>query len=199
MSSAEEDVGDVKANTSTTKKRRFLRACDSCRRKKIRCDGSQVPGNKCSICTDYNIECQYLEHTKKRGPPKAYVETLESRLEKMERLLQRLCPEHAAIENHVLASPLGARHSSPSLASDNSPIPFPPPPSRLPLPLNGHRRRGSVGTVSSASGSSNERDAEDNSSFGFSRLRCAQSDAPTTLLSPTDTYLDASFDACPHP
>ncbi|KAH9025471.1 hypothetical protein EDB85DRAFT_2149808 [Lactarius pseudohatsudake] len=56
-------------------------------------DGSQMPGNKCSNCSAYNFECKYEEAAKKRGPPKGYVETLEARLEKMEGLLQRLCPD----------------------------------------------------------------------------------------------------------
>ncbi|KAH9990706.1 fungal-specific transcription factor domain-containing protein [Russula vinacea] len=56
-------------------------------------DGSQMPGNKCSNCAAYNFECKYEEAAKKRGPPKGYVESLESRLEKMESLLQRLCPD----------------------------------------------------------------------------------------------------------
>ncbi|KAH9173662.1 fungal-specific transcription factor domain-containing protein [Lactarius sanguifluus] len=92
MSSAEEDNNDAE-NTATrsAKKRRVQRACDVCRRKKS--DGSQMPGNKCSNCSAYNFECKYEEAAKKRGPPKGYVESLEARLEKMEGLLQRLCPD----------------------------------------------------------------------------------------------------------
>ncbi|KAI0289724.1 hypothetical protein BC826DRAFT_591621 [Russula brevipes] len=94
MSSAEEDINDPDAiGSRTAKKRRVQRACDVCRRKKIRCDGSQMPGNKCSNCSAYNFECKYEEAAKKRGPPKGYVESLESRLEKMENLMQRLCPD----------------------------------------------------------------------------------------------------------
>jgi hypothetical protein len=52
-----------------------------------------MPGNKCSNCSAYNFECKYEEAAKKRGPPKGYVESLESRLEKMENLMQRLCPD----------------------------------------------------------------------------------------------------------
>jgi hypothetical protein len=52
-----------------------------------------MPGNKCSNCSAYNFECKYEEAAKKRGPPKGYVESLEARLEKMEGLLQRLCPD----------------------------------------------------------------------------------------------------------
>jgi len=94
MSSAEEDINDAETSASRiAKKRRVQRACDVCRRKKIRCDGSQMPGNKCSNCSAYNFECKYEEAAKKRGPPKGYVESLESRLDKMENLLQRLCPD----------------------------------------------------------------------------------------------------------
>ncbi|KAH9992246.1 fungal-specific transcription factor domain-containing protein [Russula compacta] len=104
MSSAEEDINDTEANTSrSAKKRRVQRACDVCRRKKS--DGSQMPGNKCSNCSAYNFECKYEEAAKVCTPScdialplvpilaSRYVESLESRLEKMEGLLQRLCPD----------------------------------------------------------------------------------------------------------
>ncbi|KAI0819293.1 fungal-specific transcription factor domain-containing protein [Trametes gibbosa] len=88
MSSAEEDYeGDSAQNA---KKRRIQRACDMCRRKKS--DGAQMPGNRCSNCVSYRLECTYVEAAKKRGPPKGYVESLETRLEKMEKLLNKLCP-----------------------------------------------------------------------------------------------------------
>ncbi|KAF8268480.1 fungal-specific transcription factor domain-containing protein [Lactarius quietus] len=94
MSSAEEDNNGAESTSArSAKKRRVQRACDVCRRKKIRCDGSQMPGNKCSNCSAYNFECKYEEAAKKRGPPKGYVESLEARLEKMEGLLERLCPD----------------------------------------------------------------------------------------------------------
>ncbi|KAG7089094.1 hypothetical protein E1B28_010803 [Marasmius oreades] len=51
-----------------------------------------MPGNKCSNCIAYSLECSYVEAAKKRSPPKAYVEGLENRLEKMESLLRQLMP-----------------------------------------------------------------------------------------------------------
>ncbi|KDQ52727.1 hypothetical protein JAAARDRAFT_702130 [Jaapia argillacea MUCL 33604] len=73
-------------------------------------DGGQMPNNRCSNCIAYNFECTYVEAAKKRGPPKGYVafpaahlagthrgnryvESLENRLEKMEKLLSKLCPD----------------------------------------------------------------------------------------------------------
>ncbi|QRW17816.1 Fungal specific transcription factor domain [Rhizoctonia solani] len=92
--SSGEDDDDIQRGVEggNAKKRRVQRACDVCRRKKVRCDGATRPGNRCSNCVAFNFDCTYVEAAKKRGPPKGYVESLENRLEKMERLLQRLCP-----------------------------------------------------------------------------------------------------------
>ncbi|KAF8896036.1 fungal-specific transcription factor domain-containing protein [Infundibulicybe gibba] len=94
MSSNEDDYPNESENTDkpfNAKKRRIQRACDICRRKKS--DGVQMPGNRCSNCIAYSFECTYVEAAKKRGPPKGYVESLENRLEKVEGLLRRLCPD----------------------------------------------------------------------------------------------------------
>ncbi|KIK66923.1 hypothetical protein GYMLUDRAFT_239127 [Collybiopsis luxurians FD-317 M1] len=128
MSSNEEDYNDAESNhdreaSQNSKKRRIQRACDVCRRKKIRCDGVQMPGNQCSNCIAYNFECTYVEAAKKRGPPKAYVESLENRLEKMETLLRRLMPEMD------LARELGLNGAS---SSSYNPTPPPPPPRIFP-------------------------------------------------------------------
>lgn len=81
---------------------------DQCRRKKIKCDGLAPV---CSNCQAFNLECSYNDTTKKvskqqlsvanngtmrqffplqRGPPKGYIEAIENRLHKLERLLQEL-------------------------------------------------------------------------------------------------------------
>ncbi|KAF8972340.1 fungal-specific transcription factor domain-containing protein [Flammula alnicola] len=91
MSSNEEDTndGDNSGSYQSLKKRRIQRACDICRRKKS--DGVQMPGNRCSNCIAYSFDCTYVETAKKRGPPKG----LENRVEKLETLLRRLCPDDA--------------------------------------------------------------------------------------------------------
>ncbi|KAJ3733132.1 hypothetical protein DFJ43DRAFT_1069396 [Lentinula guzmanii] len=94
MSSNEEDFNDGDSPHElyqSSKKRRIQRACDICRRKKS--DGIQLPGSQCSNCIAYNYDCTYVEAAKKRGPPKAYVESLENRLEKMTALFRSLMPE----------------------------------------------------------------------------------------------------------
>lgn len=69
------------------KRRRIARACDMCRKKKIKCDG-KLP--KCSHCENYKTVCIFTHVEKKRAPPKGakYIEGLENRLGRMESLLR---------------------------------------------------------------------------------------------------------------
>ncbi|EEB93771.1 hypothetical protein MPER_07533, partial [Moniliophthora perniciosa FA553] len=43
------------------KRQRITRACDTCRRKKIRCNGVQMPGIRCSPCTASGSDCTYAK------------------------------------------------------------------------------------------------------------------------------------------
>ncbi|KAI0073070.1 hypothetical protein K474DRAFT_1667005 [Panus rudis PR-1116 ss-1] len=93
--SSSEDTHDSNP-TQVAKKRRVRtqRACDNCRRKKIRCDGGQdTLGNVCSNCITHNLTCTYQHASKKRGYPREYVENLERTVEEMEELLKKLCTE----------------------------------------------------------------------------------------------------------
>ncbi|KAI0471927.1 N-terminal binuclear Zn cluster-containing protein [Xylariaceae sp. FL0804] len=69
------------------KRRRIARACDMCRKKKIKCDG-KMPA--CTHCINYKTECVFTQVEKKRSPPKGakYIEGLENRLGRMESLLR---------------------------------------------------------------------------------------------------------------
>ena len=81
------------------------KACDMCRKKKIKCDG-KLPA--CTHCINYKTECLFTQVEKKRNPPKGYeessiclrtfpltqlyrakyIEGLENRLGRMENLLR---------------------------------------------------------------------------------------------------------------
>ncbi|KAF2455946.1 fungal-specific transcription factor domain-containing protein [Lineolata rhizophorae] len=80
---AMDDGGDP----SDSKRRRIARACDMCRKKKIRCDG-KMPA--CTHCQNQKVECVFTQVEKKRSPPKGakYIEGLENRLGRMESLLR---------------------------------------------------------------------------------------------------------------
>ncbi|KAK2067922.1 hypothetical protein P8C59_001621 [Phyllachora maydis] len=74
-------------DTNEAKRRRIARACDMCRKKKIKCDG-KLPA--CTHCVNYKTECIFTQVEKKRNPPKGakYIEGLENRLGRMESLLR---------------------------------------------------------------------------------------------------------------
>ncbi|KAK9718731.1 hypothetical protein K7432_005276 [Basidiobolus ranarum] len=82
------------------KRQRVSRACDHCRRKKVRCDGVQPC---CGHCKVLNIECTYLDVTKKRGPPKGYIEAIENRLHRMEHLLGGLAQSDPRVAENIMA------------------------------------------------------------------------------------------------
>ncbi|ORZ25443.1 fungal-specific transcription factor domain-domain-containing protein [Absidia repens] len=81
-------------NSREVKSQRNIRACDMCRRKKIRCIGTDL-GRTCKSCWTNNIECTYNQSAKKRGPPKGYKEELNNRLKRLETLLNRSATNHA--------------------------------------------------------------------------------------------------------
>ncbi|KAF9268935.1 hypothetical protein L218DRAFT_954359 [Marasmius fiardii PR-910] len=80
-------------SSSLRRKRKIDRACDACRRRKTKCDGPKMPDNVCSKCAQNRKRCTYIEASKPRGPPKAYITALEDKMEALERLLKRLRPD----------------------------------------------------------------------------------------------------------
>ncbi|KAF7927621.1 uncharacterized protein EAE98_006003 [Botrytis deweyae] len=79
--------GTLLDESNEAKRRRIARACDMCRKKKIKCDG-KLPA--CTHCINYKTECVFTQVEKKRNPPKGakYIEGLENRLGRMESLLK---------------------------------------------------------------------------------------------------------------
>ncbi|KAK0553404.1 Gypsy retrotransposon integrase-like protein 1 [Tilletia horrida] len=91
---ATEDDHDAEGEgDDPNKRRRVARACDSCRKKKVRCDGIDPPHREaCTNCSTYGHECTFLNAAKRRAPPRSYVDALEARMSKMETLLSKLAP-----------------------------------------------------------------------------------------------------------
>ncbi|KAJ7647977.1 fungal-specific transcription factor domain-containing protein [Roridomyces roridus] len=54
-----------------SKRRRLGKACDICKRRKIRCDSAQMPGNRCSNCIAFNSLCTHASKALKTSdsPP----------------------------------------------------------------------------------------------------------------------------------
>ncbi|KAF9514238.1 hypothetical protein BS47DRAFT_1329004 [Hydnum rufescens UP504] len=79
----------MESSSRDIRKHRSQRACDVCRQKKVRCDGADMPDNRCSGCIARNVLCSYEGYNKRRGGQDA---SLSERLTKMENLLDKVQP-----------------------------------------------------------------------------------------------------------
>lgn len=69
----------IKVGTSAQS--RIAQACDRCRSKKIRCDGTRPT---CSQCSTVGFECRTSDKLSRRAFPRGYTESLEERVRQLE-------------------------------------------------------------------------------------------------------------------
>ncbi|KAL2128362.1 hypothetical protein VTI74DRAFT_9279 [Chaetomium olivicolor] len=71
--------------TPPRKRSKVSRACDECRRKKIKCDAqSEATEQPCSNCRRSNAHCLFSRVPQKRGPSKGYIKELADRINTIE-------------------------------------------------------------------------------------------------------------------
>ncbi|KDQ64825.1 hypothetical protein JAAARDRAFT_52756 [Jaapia argillacea MUCL 33604] len=80
---------DVGQKPIQLQRRRVWRACESCRRKKIKCDGCEPI---CSQCANSGTQCTWLQTKDRAALSRHYVQELEARLLHMESVFQQLAP-----------------------------------------------------------------------------------------------------------
>jgi hypothetical protein len=61
-------------------------ACDQCRKSKCKCERTS-PNEPCKNCVMLNMPCTFLGPSRKRGPPKGYIDAIEARLHQTEALI----------------------------------------------------------------------------------------------------------------
>ncbi|KDR79374.1 hypothetical protein GALMADRAFT_243404 [Galerina marginata CBS 339.88] len=86
-----ESQASASSSTSMLKERRFKlsRACDRCRRRRIKCD----EGHPCQACLTANSSCTFEEPGKRTHPHKSKrTATLEDRMHHLETLIQAIPP-----------------------------------------------------------------------------------------------------------
>ncbi|KAL9084885.1 MAG: hypothetical protein Q9165_007838 [Trypethelium subeluteriae] len=70
---------------SSKKRAKATRACDECRRKKIKCDAVNESGEiPCSNCKRTTAHCLFTRNPQKRGPNKGYIKDLSDRVTTLE-------------------------------------------------------------------------------------------------------------------
>ncbi|KAF9224716.1 hypothetical protein BS17DRAFT_45386 [Gyrodon lividus] len=74
------------AQTERIIRRRSSKACDQCRKSKCKCERSG-DGEACKSCIMLGTPCTFLGPSRKRGPPKGYIDAIEARLHQTEALL----------------------------------------------------------------------------------------------------------------
>ncbi|KXN89712.1 Nitrogen assimilation transcription factor nirA [Leucoagaricus sp. SymC.cos] len=74
------------ASTERAVRRRSSKACDQCRKSKCKCERSG-PNEPCKSCIMLGTPCTFLGPSRKRGPPKGYIDAIEARLHQTEALV----------------------------------------------------------------------------------------------------------------
>ncbi|KAF8336549.1 fungal-specific transcription factor domain-containing protein, partial [Cantharellus anzutake] len=91
------------------------RACDFCRKRKIRCDGYESSSTRCSPCLEYGNDCTYLNPTgRRRDHSMRDVQYLEARVKHVQALIVKHLPEHYSLPRKDLTS---NEQSSPELGA----------------------------------------------------------------------------------
>ncbi|KAF9246983.1 fungal-specific transcription factor domain-containing protein [Melanogaster broomeanus] len=80
---------DVGTKPIQLQRRRVWRACESCRRKKIKCDGCEPT---CAQCQSSGSQCTWLQTKDRAALSRHYVQELEARLLHMESLFSQITP-----------------------------------------------------------------------------------------------------------
>ncbi|KAI0768274.1 hypothetical protein BD413DRAFT_133823 [Trametes elegans] len=76
----------AKAAAEKQIRRRSSKACDQCRKSKCKCERSN-PQDPCRNCVMLGTQCTFLGPSRKRGPPKGYIDAIEARLHQTEALI----------------------------------------------------------------------------------------------------------------
>ncbi|KZT01624.1 uncharacterized protein LAESUDRAFT_663600 [Laetiporus sulphureus 93-53] len=78
--------GSAAMKNEKTVRRRSSKACDQCRKSKCKCERNS-PQDPCRNCVMLGTACTFLGPSRKRGPPKGYIDAIEARLHQTEALI----------------------------------------------------------------------------------------------------------------
>ncbi|SAM07065.1 hypothetical protein [Absidia glauca] len=177
-------------NDHDMKRLRVSRACDGCRRKKIKCNTDGL-GSTCRSCNSANTVCTFKDR---------YIEVLENRLKRMEQLIGGIAENKASTattnqthNNETVTSDGGSTALSPSSSSSSlSPPPPPPLPSAAsPQTPNSAPLLSSTNDLPTLVGTSNSVMAKLTPPDGNNSERCPDFGTPTPTSNNTSTNVDS--------
>ena len=82
------DITPDRQGSLKRKRSKVSRACDECRRKKVKCDSDEGEGTEIKTCTNCekgSMKCEFSRVPMRRGPSKGYINALASRVDEMEK------------------------------------------------------------------------------------------------------------------
>ncbi|KAJ2685466.1 hypothetical protein H4R19_006799, partial [Coemansia spiralis] len=123
MDDDELDELDDDDDDEQSKQPRLMRACDHCRRKKIKCNGSRPA---CSHCLRMRLDCHYSPLVRKKRARRSIIDKLQERLLSIEQLLQPLVEHLAPNDPVVCPGPGGFTHGFGYAPASLPPITHPP-------------------------------------------------------------------------
>ncbi|GJE89798.1 Zn(II)2Cys6 transcription factor [Phanerochaete sordida] len=93
MSDREE--GHARHDQGHATKRKRTRACDQCRKRRVKCDGSETDLRPCSSCAAYKDTCVYtpVAEVRKRYVEEEYLKGLEAEVARLQLLVEKLQAE----------------------------------------------------------------------------------------------------------
>ncbi|CAA7269970.1 unnamed protein product [Cyclocybe aegerita] len=100
-SSEDEDIRPEETHENEGRRKKRPRACDLCRRRKVRCNGPETPSRECTSCVKAKIPCTYVEESKRRVPTRKYIASLEDRITELHDVLRQLCPDDKLYDEWV--------------------------------------------------------------------------------------------------
>ncbi|KAF8178184.1 fungal-specific transcription factor domain-containing protein [Mycena galopus ATCC 62051] len=100
--------GGGKNSNSKAVRRRSSKACDQCRKSKCKCE-RPAPGEPCRSCVLLGTDCTSLGPSRKRGPPKGYIDAIEARLHQTEALVGILLAAAGGASSSSVASNASSR------------------------------------------------------------------------------------------
>ncbi|KAJ2352004.1 hypothetical protein GGF43_003867 [Coemansia sp. RSA 2618] len=122
----------------SNKQQRLMRACDNCRRKKVKCNGIKPT---CSHCMRMKLVCNYSPLVRKKRTRRSVIDKLQDRLASMEQMLQplveRLQPNDPVVSAGVGGFGLGFGFAPPPPPAIAHPLGLPAPQQSVYIPQPG--------------------------------------------------------------